>query len=212
MLLQAVCCSDKEHCCPNGYTCDVSAGSCTQDAHSISWNSVAVRNVDKPSPNDFVCPDGTSECPDGTTCCLMQSGDYGCCPYPQVCIGCLTVSVCHCGFLVLNCCSILSSYCVAVCSWIVVDSNLAPVEAVCGGICEKWETYLTATTRLRLSRHISLWILLVIRLNARLRNFSYVFFLRLCFWFVLYVECYCVIFIMLTFLLWCWLYIKCSTV
>jgi len=137
VLLQAVCCSDKEHCCPSGYTCDVSAGSCTQDAHSISWNSVAVRNVDKPSPNDVVCPDGTSECPDGTTCCLMQSGDYGCCPYPQVCIGCLSVSVCHCGFLVLNCCSILSSYCVALFSLIVVDSNLAHVEAVCGGVCEK---------------------------------------------------------------------------
>ena len=27
-LPNAVCCSDREHCCPNGYTCDVSAGEC----------------------------------------------------------------------------------------------------------------------------------------------------------------------------------------
>jgi len=26
----ATCCSDQEHCCPNGYECDVSEGKCTQ--------------------------------------------------------------------------------------------------------------------------------------------------------------------------------------
>ena len=26
----AVCCSDGQHCCPNGYTCDVSSGHCTK--------------------------------------------------------------------------------------------------------------------------------------------------------------------------------------
>jgi hypothetical protein len=28
LFFQATCCSDKLHCCPNGYTCDVAAGTC----------------------------------------------------------------------------------------------------------------------------------------------------------------------------------------
>jgi len=83
MLLQAVCCSDKLHCCPNGYTCDLSSGTCNKDQHSMSWNAMTVRNVDKSSSNDD-CPGGKQSCPDNNTCCQLQSGDYGCCPYPQV--------------------------------------------------------------------------------------------------------------------------------
>lgn len=30
------------------------------------------------------CPGGTSSCPDGSTCCLLASGDYGCCPFSEV--------------------------------------------------------------------------------------------------------------------------------
>jgi len=82
--LQAVCCSDKEHCCPSGYTCDVSAGTCTQHSHSVSWNAVAVSHWDRPSSDDVVCPGGKAECPDGDTCCQMTSGQYGCCPFPKV--------------------------------------------------------------------------------------------------------------------------------
>jgi hypothetical protein len=29
-LPNAVCCSDGKHCCPEGYTCDVSQGTCTR--------------------------------------------------------------------------------------------------------------------------------------------------------------------------------------
>jgi len=50
----------------------------------MSWNAVAVRDVDKSSPNDVQCPDGEESCPDGDTCCQLKSGDYGCCPYPKV--------------------------------------------------------------------------------------------------------------------------------
>ena len=34
--------------------------------------------------NSVVCPDGKSECADGQTCCLLNSGEYGCCPLPKV--------------------------------------------------------------------------------------------------------------------------------
>jgi len=30
------------------------------------------------------CPDGQSECPTGNTCCKEYSGQYGCCPIPDV--------------------------------------------------------------------------------------------------------------------------------
>ena len=92
VCLQAVCCSDKQHCCPSGYTCDVSAGTCSQHSLSMSWNALAVRQSIQPSSNDVVCPD-KAECPDGDTCCQMTSGQYGCCPYPKVsCVCSLSVS------------------------------------------------------------------------------------------------------------------------
>ena len=33
---------------------------------------------------DVQCPDKTSTCPDKTTCCKLDSGAYGCCPFPDV--------------------------------------------------------------------------------------------------------------------------------
>lgn len=36
--LQAVCCSDHEHCCPSGFTCDVPEQKCLKnDGQSIEW-------------------------------------------------------------------------------------------------------------------------------------------------------------------------------
>jgi len=49
VFLQAVCCSDNVHCCPSGYTCDVSEGTCSKGLHSVSWNALAVRSIGKPS-------------------------------------------------------------------------------------------------------------------------------------------------------------------
>ena len=31
----------------------------------------------------MVCPDGVHACPDGNTCCMLRSGDWGCCPLPH---------------------------------------------------------------------------------------------------------------------------------
>jgi hypothetical protein len=36
-LPNAVCCSDLEHCCPEGYRCDVSAGTCTKQGQIIPF-------------------------------------------------------------------------------------------------------------------------------------------------------------------------------
>ncbi|KAM9000134.1 progranulin isoform 1-T2 [Sarcophilus harrisii] len=76
---EAVCCDDHIHCCPHGYTCDTEAGQCKQGALSTpllkSSTSLAAR--------DNVPCDNTTSCPPRTTCCLLESGEWGCCPAPK---------------------------------------------------------------------------------------------------------------------------------
>ncbi|XP_071803733.1 uncharacterized protein [Asterias amurensis] len=77
----AVCCSDHTHCCPNGYTCDTSQGTCTKGDMTLPWET---KNVAQPIKVEAViCPGGTSQCPSGTTCCKLASGQWGCCPFPK---------------------------------------------------------------------------------------------------------------------------------
>ncbi|KAI3389491.1 hypothetical protein SNEBB_004228 [Seison nebaliae] len=76
----ATCCADKEHCCPNGYDCDVKYGFCRRNEFIIRFYSF--KTNEKNEKNDIKCKDG-SECPDGATCCQLASGEYGCCPLPS---------------------------------------------------------------------------------------------------------------------------------
>ena len=78
-LPNAVCCSDMLHCCPNGYTCDVSAGTCTKQDQAIPFFA----KIQATKPKNVPCPGGQSQCPDGNTCCKLSSGQYGCCPLPN---------------------------------------------------------------------------------------------------------------------------------
>ena len=75
-LPKAVCCNDGEHCCPNGYTCDVSAATCTKQDEKIPFFTKVLAKT-----KNVVCPDGQSQCPDGNTCCKLSTGEWGCCPY-----------------------------------------------------------------------------------------------------------------------------------
>ena len=81
--LQAVCCSDHLHCCPNGYTCDVPNLKCIPKADVPMMTKLPALAYDVSSPN-IVCPDGKSSCADGQPCCLLASGQYACCPQPNV--------------------------------------------------------------------------------------------------------------------------------
>ena len=78
-----MCCSDHLHCCPKGTKCSGS-GHCTSNGIEVDGflKTLAKPRTDK-LVGDVVCPDG-SECHDGCTCCPMSSGDYGCCPLPNV--------------------------------------------------------------------------------------------------------------------------------
>ncbi|XP_040075302.1 multiple epidermal growth factor-like domains protein 6 isoform X2 [Ixodes scapularis] len=82
----ATCCSDDVHCCPSGYECDTATASCHKgDIFAAALRKLPARRPLSPAVNDarlsdVQCPDGGS-CPDGQTCCQLQGGSYGCCPY-----------------------------------------------------------------------------------------------------------------------------------
>ncbi|KAM5134808.1 progranulin [Mantella aurantiaca] len=79
---QAVCCPDKIHCCPSGYTC--SGGSCERNQDSIPWlKKMPALKEDGQLKGTSVPCDPTHYCPDKTTCCRLSSGQWGCCPIEQ---------------------------------------------------------------------------------------------------------------------------------
>ncbi|XP_041029341.1 granulin b isoform X2 [Carcharodon carcharias] len=75
-LTEAVCCTDHEHCCPHGYTCNVSAGTCEKQSLSVPLE------VKQSSASKLKCDDKFS-CQSPATCCKITSGDWACCPYEQ---------------------------------------------------------------------------------------------------------------------------------
>ena len=76
----AMCCSDGQHCCPTGYTCDVGAGTCVQSIHGEGNLAMIVGGF---SSGTVRCDD-KSLCPNDNTCCMMTTGAWGCCPLPKV--------------------------------------------------------------------------------------------------------------------------------
>ncbi|KAM9296271.1 progranulin [Gastrophryne carolinensis] len=77
-IVQAVCCADHQHCCPSGYTCDVSTGTCNKPDEEIS-----VKAVTPVKPVGYVWCDSTHACYDGQTCCIGPGSVWTCCPYPS---------------------------------------------------------------------------------------------------------------------------------
>lgn len=72
----AVCCPDREHCCPSGYTC--SYNKCQRQSN-VSNENVVVKNE-----KSKFCPNKQDKCPNVFTCCPgKQTGRYFCCPFPN---------------------------------------------------------------------------------------------------------------------------------
>jgi hypothetical protein len=65
------CCKDLEHCCPSGFKCDDENQNCVPELKE----SVVAKMI-RMSMIVNEC-----RCPHGTTCCSLEDGDYGCCPY-----------------------------------------------------------------------------------------------------------------------------------
>ncbi|XP_028930904.1 progranulin isoform X2 [Ornithorhynchus anatinus] len=80
-FLEAVCCPDRQHCCPHGYTCNTELNTCDKGGRALPWSVKTPARRD-PRSGDVRCDDHTS-CPDGNTCCPLGFGQWGCCPSPQ---------------------------------------------------------------------------------------------------------------------------------
>lgn len=80
--LHAVCCSDKKHCCAEGYTCSQGDGQCLKASFTHPLLELATPS-DLPSSPEITCPDGKQSCPTGDTCCKVSDTSYGCCPKPN---------------------------------------------------------------------------------------------------------------------------------
>lgn len=88
---QAVCCADGEHCCPQGYKCDVTHKTCVRPGlPSMPWfrKQLALSVTQQPDagvPEHRHMCDAHTSCPRDDTCCFMSKlGKWGCCPLPQV--------------------------------------------------------------------------------------------------------------------------------
>nr|XP_014341731.1 PREDICTED: granulins [Latimeria chalumnae] len=73
---QAVCCSDKLHCCPHGTSCDVAHSQCLKGlSKTPMWSSFpATKRAHDVKYN------ATSSCPHLFTSCKGESGEETCCP------------------------------------------------------------------------------------------------------------------------------------
>ena len=72
--VNAVCCADRVHCCPSGTTCDLIGRKCRENE---PFTKLSATNE---TPQNIICPDEQNECMNNQTCCLLKTGDYGCCP------------------------------------------------------------------------------------------------------------------------------------
>ncbi|KAM3598452.1 uncharacterized protein V6R79_018164 [Siganus canaliculatus] len=84
-LQDAVCCPDKKHCCPHGYTCNGAANSC-QKVIMLQLDTLPLTPVypleNQPIVRNVKCDDETN-CKDKETCCKMSDTEWGCCPLPN---------------------------------------------------------------------------------------------------------------------------------
>uniref|UniRef100_A0A673N0X4 Granulins domain-containing protein n=1 Tax=Sinocyclocheilus rhinocerous TaxID=307959 RepID=A0A673N0X4_9TELE len=88
-LPEAVCCPDREHCCPKDYKCDLHRRSCIK----TTWLHVEIVPLahiggqtlqSSVSEKDIQCGGGYS-CKDSETCCPTSQSTWGCCPSPKCC-------------------------------------------------------------------------------------------------------------------------------
>ncbi len=69
----ARCCSDKTHCCPQGYDCTEGTNKCKRGSHFLSVRTILPRQ-------NRLCEDNKTMCNNDQKCCKQINGTYACCP------------------------------------------------------------------------------------------------------------------------------------
>lgn len=77
---QAVCCTDHEHCCPQGYTCNMQTATCDKKEQAPLVHVLPQSRVG-PSEDDA---DVACDCPEQESCCRSSASEWACCPSPRV--------------------------------------------------------------------------------------------------------------------------------
>ncbi|CAB1342043.1 unnamed protein product [Coregonus sp. 'balchen'] len=82
----AVCCADEEHCCPQGYSCNMGSGTC-QKLMFLQFQTIPLTRVSAPEPptpqeKEIHCG-GPFVCNNEETCCKVSTTTWGCCPSPN---------------------------------------------------------------------------------------------------------------------------------
>nr|XP_046160168.1 progranulin-like isoform X1 [Oncorhynchus gorbuscha] len=85
-LRKAVCCADEEHCCPQGYSCNMGSGTC-QKLMFLKFQTVPLTRVSAPEPptpqeKEIHCG-GPFVCNNEETCCKVSATTWACCPVPN---------------------------------------------------------------------------------------------------------------------------------
>ncbi|XP_071241990.1 progranulin-like isoform X1 [Salvelinus alpinus] len=85
-LRKAVCCADEEHCCPQGYSCNMGSGTC-QKLMFLQFQTVPLTRVSAPEPptsqeKEIHCG-GPFVCNNEETCCKVSATTWACCPVPN---------------------------------------------------------------------------------------------------------------------------------
>ncbi|XP_067412373.1 progranulin [Emydura macquarii macquarii] len=78
-LQNAVCCSDRLHCCPQDTSCDLPHSKCTS---LLGQTQPLPQLLAASETAPAVTCDEESSCPDGNTCCMGAGGRH-CCPTPE---------------------------------------------------------------------------------------------------------------------------------
>ncbi|XP_067137527.1 progranulin-like [Centruroides vittatus] len=83
-LENAVCCSDLQHCCPDEYICVDQFRICVKSPdvtgkHNFTTKLEPLRESFSLVSHSYSCP----LCPFWSTCCPMNAGQVGCCPFPN---------------------------------------------------------------------------------------------------------------------------------
>lgn len=107
--LQAVCCEDHQHCCPQGYTCNMKTGTCDKKDKNVLTHTLHQIKVVQPqsqfSEDDVGVPcdsTGDLQCSKSETCCKTSPSGWACCPSPQVSVHHWPLYLCFFFFLQSN--------------------------------------------------------------------------------------------------------------
>ncbi|MEQ2162654.1 hypothetical protein GOODEAATRI_022090 [Goodea atripinnis] len=96
-LPEAVCCTDHEHCCPQGYTCNMQTATCEKKGYDLQLavpllSKVEQSELREAEDTNVPCDStGLFHCPKTFTCCKISATEWSCCPSAMVCSLCLSV-------------------------------------------------------------------------------------------------------------------------